>query len=188
MVNRPKGKLFALLAVFVAIGLVTASGAFTSVEAERTVSVSTSGDGSALLQLEQVNTDYTSITDNQLEISISSINLNAVSDLGVVFNITNNGNDDLSTIYIADQDGELPSGSSFSLGDSTGDTVSYRADTNPDGTSTDTGTNGNIEGSNNSTALNTGSTIDIKIVIDTKGETSTGNLGANNIVIVAEQS
>lgn len=172
MVQRPKGKLFALFAVFAAIGLVTASGAFTSVNAERTVSVSTVGDGSALLQLSVNNTDLASITDGKLEITISNVNLNAQSDLGVVFTITNNGNDDLSTVYIADEDSEAPSG--FSIG--TNDQVSYR----------DAG-DVNREGSANATALTSGTSLSIKMVIDTKGVTTTGDLGVGNIVIVAEQ-
>jgi hypothetical protein len=172
MTKRPKGKLFALLAVFVAIGLVTASGAFTSVSAERTVSVSTAGDGSALLQLGVSNTNLASITDGQLEIDIGSINLNAQSDLGVVFTITNNGNDNLNTgVYIADESSEAPDG--FSLSGS--DDVSYR-----DGS-------GNIEGSTNSTTLDAGNQLDIRMVINTQGVTNTGSLGVSDIVIVAEQ-
>jgi hypothetical protein len=48
---RPKGKLFALFAVFAAIGLVTASGAFTTVQADRTAEVDVAGDANALLAL-----------------------------------------------------------------------------------------------------------------------------------------
>jgi hypothetical protein len=175
MTKRPKGKLFALLAVFVAIGLVTASGAFTSVEAERTVSVSTTGDGSALLKLDVSNTNLASITDDQLEIDIGSINLNAQSDLGVVFTIENNGNDDLSSVWIADQNSEAP------------DDFSLATSGNPDIVEYSNGSGTSIEGSTNGEPLDIGNSMDVQLTIDTTGITSTGDLSVGNIVIVAEE-
>jgi len=174
MVNRPKGKLFALLAVFVAIGLVTASGAFTSVEAERTVSVSTTGDNSALLQLEVSNTDHASISNGQLEIVIDNLNLDAQSELGVVFTITNNGNDNINSVWIADENSEAPTGFSLS------------STTNPDIVEYFDGSDNNIEGSSNGQTLNSGNSMDVQLTIDTTGITSTGSLDVGNIVIVAE--
>lgn len=172
MVTRPKEKLVALLAIMVAIGLITATGAFASVTAERTVNISTVGDGSAQLQLTSANPNLASITNDQLVISISTINLEAKSDLGVVFNITNNGNDNLGTVYIADDDSEAPAG--YSIG--TNDRVSYRdaADVN-------------IESSANATTLAVGNTLGVKMVINTEGVVSTGDLNVGNIVIVAEK-
>lgn len=97
----PKGKLAGLLAIFAAIGLITATGAFTTVTAERTATVSTAGDGSALLALNPVNDDYSRIDGGTLEISIdgtfgnsntgSGVNLNALTEINDVFSITNQG-------------------------------------------------------------------------------------------------
>lgn len=55
---RPKGKLIALLVMFVAIGLVAGTGAFTTVSAERTAQVNVAGDENALLQLQPNGSTY----------------------------------------------------------------------------------------------------------------------------------
>ena len=95
-----KGKLFGLLAVFAAIGLVTASGAFTTVSAERTASVNVAGDSSALLALEPADTpngdEYAGTSNDQLEIELATenaegVNPNAVTEIDSVFRITNQG-------------------------------------------------------------------------------------------------
>lgn len=105
MATRPKGKLFALLAIFVAIGLVTASGAFTTIQADRTVTVDTAGDASALLQLEgntsSGNDRYISTegTPGEIVIDFSSgnlgsatgVNVNATTNVSHMINVTNNG-------------------------------------------------------------------------------------------------
>jgi len=95
---RPKGKLFALLAVFAAIGLVTASGAFTTVDADRTATVDVNGDAAALLQMNASNAAngaYASSGNNQVTIDFnngnSGLNPNAVTTISLVFNITNQG-------------------------------------------------------------------------------------------------
>lgn len=104
---RPRGKLFALLVVFVAIGLATATGAFTSVSADRTATVNVAGDGSALLALDPADDnnqeEYVSYTDGQIEFTVDDINSNATTDVGYVFNVTNNGEDDV-TLTIDDSD------------------------------------------------------------------------------------
>lgn len=115
---RPKGKLLALVALFLAIGLLTATGAFTSVSATRTAEVNVAGDGAALLQLQpyagpngynpsgggtQTNSEgYAQLTAGELEINLlgdfdddgtigSGVNNNATTDIQNVFNITNQG-------------------------------------------------------------------------------------------------
>jgi hypothetical protein len=96
-------RLVALFAVFVAVGLLTGTGAFSSVSAERTVSVNVAGDASALLALEPHQSSangaggYASTTSNgEIEInfdgvSASGVNLNARTVLDRVFNVTNQG-------------------------------------------------------------------------------------------------
>ena len=102
---RPKGKLFALLAVFIAIGLVAATGAFTSVEAERTVSVNVADDSGALLQLEangsSSNGAYATTDGGQIVIDLDNpsglsespagLNDNATTEIFHIVNVTNQG-------------------------------------------------------------------------------------------------
>lgn len=112
---RPRGKLFALLAIFAAIGLVTASGAFTSVTAERTVTVDIAGDSAALLGLSPnstANGAYASnTTDGELTLQFTDANLdsaaglnpNATTFFGSVFDVQNNGNQEID-VTITDSD------------------------------------------------------------------------------------
>ena len=118
---RPKGKLFALLAVFAAIGLVTASGAFTTVQADRTATVNVAGDSSALLALTpatEANGQYAYLNNGQLELDISSSNPNsggsnftgagvnddALTSISAVFTIENQGTQDVD-VYLGDASG-----------------------------------------------------------------------------------
>ena len=109
MTNKPKGKLFALLAVFAAIGIVTATGAFTSVTAQRTAAISTAGDSSALLGLEeQGDTGYIDTQSSELRINfdnVGSVNDNATTWLNKSIKITNNGDNDVWVWVTHDGDG-----------------------------------------------------------------------------------
>jgi hypothetical protein len=113
---RPKGKLFALFAVFAAIGLVTASGAFTTVQAERTVTVDTAGDANALLAMEGNSTsnngDYVNNNNGEVVIDFSQsnidgvssenpegVNINATTNVSHMLNITNQGSQTVD-VYI----------------------------------------------------------------------------------------
>ena len=174
---RPKGKLFALLAVFAAIGLVTATGALTSVQAQRTTDVNVAGDGSALLQLTSENSNFASVNANnapddpgELTLTFDDINTDARTDLGAVFNITNNGADEV-TVYIGDgNDGE-----SASFGDSDDLVAFLNADSG-----------NSMEGSGNAVTLEPGEGVSVQIVIDID-DTEPGDLLDGEIVIVAEQ-
>jgi len=112
---RPKGKLFALLAIFMAIGIVTATGAFTSVQADRTVTATVDSDESALVGLTPYagpngynggsagsSNGYADIKNGVLEMNLGggysagtaqsfALNYNATTEYDAVFNITNNG-------------------------------------------------------------------------------------------------
>jgi len=126
--TRPKGKLFALLAVFAAIGLVAASGAFTSVQADRTATVNVTGDSSALLGLSEpssIDEGAVTFSNGQAEIDLTSsgigadasgLNPNATTALTPLLNITNNGNNDVDlTVSITSVGG----GSALDSGDIT---------------------------------------------------------------------
>ena len=98
----PNGKLLALVLAFAAVGGLVATGAFTSVEAERTADVEVGGDDGALLALQPVNNDSgasafvsqdTAGSELTIDLSEDNINTNATTDAGGIINVTNNGND-----------------------------------------------------------------------------------------------
>lgn len=89
-------------------GAVVGTGAFTSVEAERTVTVETAGDRSAALSIDTLDTpnsnEYVSSgstlgTGETLSIDISNVNLEAITHINRLFEITNNGTQDV-VVYI----------------------------------------------------------------------------------------
>ena len=109
-----KGKLFGLLAIFAAISLITATGAFSTVTATRTATVNVAGDSGALLAMQPHpgpngygsdnggtmadSNGYAQITNDQLEVNLAGynseatgVNPNAVTDIESVFIITNQG-------------------------------------------------------------------------------------------------
>jgi len=105
----PKGKLLALLMVFTAVGGLAATGAFTTVEAERTADVDVAGDANALLAIQPAedpaNSSFIqqSDTSNQaFEIVLegndgeaNGLNTNSTTTAENIFNITNNGEEDV---------------------------------------------------------------------------------------------
>jgi len=113
----PKGKLLALLLIFGAVGTLAATGAFTTVEAERTADVDVAGDANALLAIQPtedqdnssfINQDDT--TDSTFEIVLdgeegnNGVNANATTTAQNIFNITNNGEEDVD-VWIATEGG-----------------------------------------------------------------------------------
>lgn len=101
---RPKGKLLTLIVLFAAVGLITATGAFTTVEAERTATVDVAGDANALLALNEPADSSVTVeeSDGVAEIDLTGnsdaagLNPNANTTLDPVLNITNNGNNDIT--------------------------------------------------------------------------------------------
>ncbi|WP_380683122.1 hypothetical protein [Saliphagus infecundisoli] len=82
----------------VAGGGALASGAFSQVEADRSVSVTTAGDGSALLQFD-VDDSYNGIDDTGdgvVALTFQDINQDAVTTFEGALTVTNNGSDDVS--------------------------------------------------------------------------------------------
>jgi hypothetical protein len=95
---RSRGKLLALIAVFTAFGVVTGTGAFSTVEAQRTADVNVAGDSSALLGLEAGNSVLIENVDNEVTITLDSSNAAGVNQNATTavdgprfLNITNNG-------------------------------------------------------------------------------------------------
>lgn len=99
----PKGKLLALVALVLAASMVMATGAFTTVQAERNVNVEVAGDDQAFLALEpsdQPNGAYATQTgQGELELNFNSeadvtgqgVNPDSVSSFDNVFMATNQG-------------------------------------------------------------------------------------------------
>jgi hypothetical protein len=178
---RPKGKLFALFAVFAAIGLVTASGAFTTVTAERTADVSTAGDASALLAIQPEpgpnGQEYATTNNDQVvEIQLindtagsSGVNVNATTEVDNIINITNQGSQDVG-VYITRSD----EGGNEQL-------VTFYADSSYSNNMT--GISGNAE------TLSPGESVTVSMEIDTTGGSiSNDQTLLSEITIVAEQS
>jgi hypothetical protein len=181
---RPKGKLLALLVMFAAVGLITATGAFTTVEAERTADVNVQGDGSALLALNGTDsTEFAEQSGNELAITLddgSGVNLNATTavlpDEGPLFNATNNGGQTVNftiqgfnaesntEVYFIVNDGET-TGNTDLTGVSSGvfNSVNYEV----------------IQKNNTATSdvvsLTPGDSVSVGIVIVTEGNLSPGN-------------
>lgn len=93
--------------IVAASGALVGTGAFTTVQAERTVSVETSGDQDALLALEPTSEpngqEYAEINnDDLLEVDIPDVNLDAVTHIDNVFQVTNNGTQPVA-LYFQEQ-------------------------------------------------------------------------------------
>jgi len=91
-----RNALIGLGTVAAGAGVIGGSGAFTSVEADRSVSVQTAGDSSAALTLvpEGTNDEYVDDSNNVIEINfdeVKGLNLEAVTTINPLITITNNG-------------------------------------------------------------------------------------------------
>jgi hypothetical protein len=122
---RPKGKLLALLVMFAAVAGLTATGAFTTVEAERTAEINATGDASALLGLEPQGSAISSTSGGELLLQLNGsgnandnqdaegVNQNATTDFGQVLKITNNGQDTVDVKIEVSSDGVASSSALF---------------------------------------------------------------------------
>lgn len=168
---RPRTRLFVVFAVF-GVGLfVLGTGAFTTVSAERTVSVNTAADDAALLELtpnDGPNGKYADGSGDELEINFDAVpatgvNQNAITTLRDVFNVTNRGTQTAS-VYIT------KSGANAGL-------VNF-----------ENGTGSQIDGgSTNGVSVPVGESVEVAIVVDTTGQNlSGGDTLLDSITIHAE--
>lgn len=116
---KPKGKLAILVVLFAGVGVLAATAAFDTVEADRTAEVETAGDADALLGLEAGETELASETDDGLlQITLDDdsdgegLNRDAITtvlpDEGTLFTATNNGADEIEfAIQEFDADGDV---------------------------------------------------------------------------------
>jgi hypothetical protein len=101
MAMNRRNVLIGLGAVAAGGGAVLGTGAFSQVEADRSVTINTTGDASALLQLAVNDSSFNGLTDSggngtngetTIGIQLDSINDDAVTDFDGALTITNDGN------------------------------------------------------------------------------------------------
>jgi hypothetical protein len=156
-------------------GALVGTGAFSSVEADRTVDISSAGDGSALLQIDSgdgasaseiTGTDTDGNVD-QFQLTADDLNGDAVTEFNRAIKITNNGAENVG-LYVDDTS-----------------TSNIGADEELD-----------IESSGNSTIIGSGNSVDLSssdgsveldVVVDLTGDNAASNI-PDEITIVAEQS
>jgi hypothetical protein len=168
---RLRTRLFVVLAVFVVALSLVGSGAFSTVTAERTVSVNVADDDAALLELTPhtgPNGAYADGSSGELAINFDSVgasgvNQNATTTLGDVFNVTNQGTQSAS-VYIT------KTGANAGLV-----TFETAGGTQIDG------------GPGNAVSVPVGSTVEVTIKIDTTGQNlAAGDTLLDSITIHAE--
>ena len=168
---RRRTRLFVVLAVFVAGFSIVGSGAFSTVTAERTVSVDVAGDDAALLELDPhsgPNGAYAGLNAGELEInfddvSADGVNQNATTTINNVFNVTNSGTQSTS-VYIT------KTGANADLV-----TFETAGGTRIDG------------GSGNAVIVPVGETVQVTIKIDTTGRNlASGDTLLDSIMVHAE--
>jgi len=90
-------------------GAIVGTGAFTSVDAARSVTVTTAGDADAALRMEPLSgkngNEYAEINGGTLEITVPEVNLTAVTHIDDVFGVTNNGTQPV-VVCLEEQGGE----------------------------------------------------------------------------------
>lgn len=170
---KPKGKLLALITVFAAIGLVTATGAFTTVQAERTVDVSAAQDSDALLQLEPANSnnadEYVTGGNGVDTVSVSlettngqGVNVDANTTIDSLITITNQGSQSVGVYVVLNHSSsdlsEVILNSVFEV------RVNNATDSNHIGE--------NIVGDGNAVSVGVGEYIEIGFIIDLTGVNS----------------
>jgi hypothetical protein len=173
-----RNMLLGLIVLVVGAGVIGASGAFTSVQAERTMDIQTAGDSNALLALTPNDSAITGTDADDdsgqldlLEISNNSINEDAVTVFGSAFTATNNGTEDVGLFIQADTDNGIEAGGSGAV------------DFEVEG-------HGSIVGSGNAVTLGAGGGAeDIDIQLDTTGDTTQADIPTDGtITIVANAS
>lgn len=134
----PRGKLLALVTIVVAASLVTATGAFSSVTAERTTEVKVANDANAFLALDG-NTDggngeYVSMDQGKLSIDLTTssegaqgVNPDAVTTFDNLFTITNQGSQPVNLELTPKGDHK----EAIKFYDENGETVSERENIEP---------------------------------------------------------
>jgi hypothetical protein len=158
--KRPKGKLFALVAIFAALGVAAGTGAFTTVSAERTATVDVSGDSGAALGLDAAaNQDYATLNSGELQITFTDVNTNAATTVDAVFTVTNN--DDSAFTLSIDKSGDNSAAVDFAVGAS----EISESDSPTDDVGIAAGTQASLV--SNSLSIGSGDSVTVGMYIDT---------------------
>jgi hypothetical protein len=157
-------------------GALVGTGAFSSVEANRTVSIGSAGDTSALLKIEsgsgasagEITGTDSSGNVSQFELSGSNLNGDAVTEFNKAIKITNTGAENVG-LYVDDTStSNIGSSEELDIEDSSSD--------------------GTIIGSGNSVDLTSGGgSVELDVVVDLTGSNAASNI-PGEITIVADQS
>ena len=155
-------------------GALVGTGAFSSVEADRTVSISSAGDGSALLQIDSgdgasaseiTGTDTDGNVD-QFQLTAGDLNGGAVTEFNRAIKITNNGAENVG-LYVDDSPSDIGANEELDIEDSSSD--------------------GTIIGSGNSVDLTSNGSVELDVVVDLTNNNVDSNI-PTEITIVADQS
>ena len=179
MRSTRRNLLIGLATATVGGGAAFGSGAFSQVEADRTVNISVSDDDNSntLLQLE-ANEDTALVTNdgnssNELKFNLDNLNDNAVTSVTPAFTITNNGGQNVG-VRVRAIDTDVDPASVVAA-------FSFTSDTNDDDVTTYPGATGE---DNNLTSGGGSVTVDMEV--DSSGTNSPAN--ANVIRIEADET
>jgi hypothetical protein len=95
---RRRSVIVGLGSLVAGLGTVVGSGAFSSVSADRTVSIETTGDSDALLRIEAGDdgSEYVDDTSGTVEVAVEEANDNAVTAVDRLLEVTNNGAEEVT--------------------------------------------------------------------------------------------
>ena len=161
--NR-RNVLIGMGAIVAGGGAALGTGAFSSVEATRTVDVTTAGDADGLVGLNITNSALEGDEDDTIEFNLEDLNVDAVTRFDDAFEVTNNRDAEADTINltIEDDDGEITT----TDGADEGPGMYFETDTTPDDLN-------NIAGD--------GGSVTFDIVFNLEGVTSTDDADNNEI-------
>lgn len=202
MANR-RNVLIGLGSVIAGGGALLGTGAFTTVTAERTVSVETAGDADALLQI-TANEDYgedvgeyvSTTDDGTIQLTFDKVNRNAVTRFDELLQVGNQGTQEID-LYVHNGDGASEEdpiygngyGSSGPMDVLAGD--NYASENNP--TPNDSNSDSIVGGNENQIprgsplSLAPGDTALLTIIIDTRS-TGTQSWENGEMEIIADSA
>ncbi len=148
-------------------GALVGTGAFSSVEADRTVDVGTAADSGALLQITEgagaSSGEIFANANNELSLNQSNFNTDAITTFDNAVNVTNTGSESV-TLYVDDSDPGI--GSALFLNESGGSSIV-------------------ASGTGDGVQIAPTETVELDVVIDIRGDRSIGDIGSD-ITLVAE--
>jgi len=173
-------------------GALVSTGAFSTVSAERTVDVTTVGDGSALLELTSASEYLADQSGDTLTINLdggddsSGFNENAITTISDIVTITNNATTATENASTSVGVSDTSPGSGPSGGDSVTLTIEVGTDTYADVTFYVTDTDDGSVGSGSTPTLTAGESAYLDVEIDTTIDDDSVSSTDSTLTIVAE--